>query len=119
MPKIIFILISITLILCSCSHPGEERYASLTDESKICDEKSYIDIDDIIFLGESTTYHLKSRGVLSGGTETKQVWAPRSGTLMLDSATSECRIIYPETNEELPLIAALHRIKSFPISLPE
>lgn len=109
MPKIIFILISITLILCSCSHPGEERYASLTDESKICDEKSYIDIDDIIFLGESTTYHLKSRGVLSGGTETKQVWAPRSGTLMLDSATSECRIIYPETNEELPLIAALQK----------
>ena len=64
-------------------------------------------IDSFIFLGESTTYHLKSRGVLSGGTNTKQVWAPKSGTLMLDASTADCRIIYPETNEELSLSDAL------------
>ena len=57
-------------------------------------------IDKIIFLGESTTYHLKSRGVLSGGTQTTQVWAPKSGTLMLDTSTAHCRIVYPETNEK-------------------
>ena len=64
-------------------------------------------IDDIIFLGESTTYHLKSRGVLSDGKETKQVWAPKSGTLMLDMTICDCRIIYPESNEEISLQDAL------------
>ena len=66
-------------------------------------------LDDITFLGESTTYHLKSRGVLSGGKNTLQVWGPKSGTLMLDPTIDDCRIIYPETNQEisfefLPLI---------------
>ena len=107
MPKILFVLIAITLILCSCSQSADEIYTETIEESKICYVKSYLNIDEIIFLGESTTFHLKSRGVLSGGTSTKQVWAPQSGTLMLDSATSECRIIYPDTNEELPFLTAL------------
>ncbi|MBE6592783.1 MAG: hypothetical protein E7642_02180 [Ruminococcaceae bacterium] len=64
-------------------------------------------IDSFVFLGESTTYHLKSRGVLSGGTATKQVWGPKSGTLMLDPSTAECRIVYPETEEEIDLYDAL------------
>ena len=64
-------------------------------------------IDSFVFLGESTTYHLKSRGVLRGGTETTQVWAPKSGTLMLTPTVSECRIVYPDTNEELDLCEAL------------
>ena len=107
MPKILFVLIAITLILCSCSQSADEIYTETIEESKICYVKGYLNIDEIIFLGESTTFHLKSRGVLSGGTNTKQVWAPQSGTLMLDSATSECRIIYPDTNEELPFLTAL------------
>ena len=64
-------------------------------------------IDSFVFLGESTTYHLKNRGVLSGGTNTKQVWGPKSGTLMLDPSTADCRIVYPETEEELELFDAL------------
>ena len=32
-----------------------------------CEDKGMSYIDSFIFLGESTTYHLKSRGVLSGG----------------------------------------------------
>ena len=64
-------------------------------------------IESFIFLGESTTYHLKSRGVLSGGQNTTQVWAPRSGTLMLDRSTANCRIVYPETNEETDISEAL------------
>lgn len=68
-------------------------------------------IDEFIFLGESTTYHLKSRGVLSGGTQTTQVWAPKSGTLMLEPSTYCCRIIYPETGEELELCEAVKRKK--------
>ncbi len=107
MPKILFVLIAITLIFCSCSQSADEICTETIEESKICYVKGYLNIDEIIFLGESTTFHLKSRGVLSGGTSTKQVWAPQSGTLMLDSATSECRIIYPDTNEELPFLTAL------------
>ncbi len=68
-------------------------------------------IDEFVFLGESTTYHLKSRGVLSGGTDTKQVWAPKSGTLMLDPTTSNARIIYPDSGEELDLSVAAARKK--------
>jgi hypothetical protein len=68
-------------------------------------------IDSFIFLGESTTYHLKSRGVLSGGQQTTQVWAPPSGTLMLDRATCRAKIIFPETSEELEISEAL-RIKN-------
>ena len=68
-------------------------------------------IDSFIFLGESTTYHLKNRGVLSGGTETLQVWGPKSGTLMLDRSVSSCRIVYPETGEELDISEAMQKKK--------
>lgn len=68
-------------------------------------------IDSFIFLGESTTYHLKNRGVLSGGTNTTQVWGPKSGTLMLDLNTASCRIVYPETDEELDLCRAMSQKK--------
>ena len=68
-------------------------------------------IDSFIFLGESTTYHLKNRGVLSGGTDTLQVWGPKSGTLMLDPTIASCRIVYPETNEEIDIGEAAKRKK--------
>ena len=68
-------------------------------------------IDSFVFIGESTTHHLKSRGVLSGGKETTQVWSPKSGTLMLDATTASCRIVYPETAEELDLKEASARKK--------
>lgn len=68
-------------------------------------------IDSFVFLGESTTYHLKSRGVLKDGKETKQVWAPKSGTLMLDPSTASCRILYPETNEEMDIAEAMAKKK--------
>ena len=66
-------------------------------------------IDSFVFLGESTTSHMKSRGVLSGGTKTDQVWTTKSGTLMLDLSTADCRIIYPKTGEELDLAEAMKR----------
>ena len=64
-------------------------------------------IDSFVFMGESTTYHMKSRGVLSGGQQTTQVWAPRSGTLMLDRSTCSTKIVFPETGEELGISEAL------------
>ncbi len=63
-------------------------------------------IDSFIFIGESTTYHLKSRGVLSGGTDTHQVWAPKSGTINLDTETHALKIVFPDTGEEMSFFSA-------------
>lgn len=114
MPKItsfICVILSTILALSACSKPTPDEIdipVSITEENDILSD-SYL--DDITFLGESTTYHLKSRGVLSGGKNTTQVWAPKSGTLMLDASICECRIIYPETKEEISLEEALKRKK--------
>ena len=80
--------------------------AGLTTEAK---EQTEDALARFVFLGESTTYHLKSRGVLSGGTETKQVWGPASGTVCLDERIVSLKIIYPETGEILSLSDALSK----------
>ncbi len=66
-------------------------------------------IDSFIFFGESTTYHLKSRGVLTGGTETKQIWGPPSGTVNLDTTVGSLKIVYPPTGEQLTIGEAVRR----------
>ncbi len=66
-------------------------------------------IDSFIFFGESTTYHLKSRGVLSGGTDTRQVWGPPSGTVNLDTTIAALKIVYPPTGEALTVGEAVRR----------
>lgn len=66
-------------------------------------------LDRFIFFGESTTYHLKSRGVLSGGTETRQVWAPDGGTVNLDATTPTLRLRFPDTGEYLTVAEAAAR----------
>ena len=122
-------LITLFIIFCfvfsSCSTPSSQQSetsdASLDDSemsavistspSLECEDMGQEYIDSFVFLGESTTTHLKSRGVLSGGTKTAQVWSTKSGTLMLSRDTAECRIVYPETGEELDLFEAMHRKK--------
>lgn len=58
-------------------------------------------IDSIIFLGDSRTYHMKNRGVLTGGKDTKQTWSGydpetnyASGTLMLDGMIHKTKIYH-------------------------
>ncbi len=68
-------------------------------------------IDSMIFFGESTTSHLRARGVLSGGTETHQVWADASGTRMLSSRITSEPILYPPTGESLTVAAACEQAK--------
>ncbi len=68
-------------------------------------------IDSMIFFGESTTTHLRARGVLTGGTDTKQVWADSSGTKTLSSKMLYETIVYPKTGENLTLSAALEQEK--------
>ena len=66
-------------------------------------------IDSFVFFGESTTYHLKSRAVLSGGKDTAQVLGNKSGTAMLDETTATMAVIYPETGELVSIHEAIRR----------
>ena len=66
-------------------------------------------IDKMIFFGESTTTHLRSRGVLSGGSDTHQVWADSSGTKTLSSKLLSEPVIYPPTGESLTVVQALEK----------
>lgn len=79
-------------------------------------------IDSIIFLGDSTTYHMKSRGVLTGGKDTKQVWSGSgvdendgsifpAGTLTLDGRITTTHIYYPKTGEALTIADAVAKEK--------
>ena len=78
-------------------------------------------IDSMIFLGDSTTYHLKSRGVLRDGKDTKQVWSGSdvdesgkvipAGTLTLDGRITSAHIYYPRTGESLTVAQALEKEK--------
>ena len=67
-------------------------------------------IDNIVFLGDSTTYGMKYYAVLSGGKETKQVWTPTSGTLTL-SYQGFAAIWYPDDDEEISIREAVERKK--------
>ncbi len=67
--------------------------------------------DSIVFVGDSTTAHLRSRGVLTGGTDTKQVWVPSDNTLLLDFTITQKKIVYPPTGEQLTIPEAAAKEK--------
>ena len=119
--KIKLSIITLTMALCfslicctgdkhSTESPADTDVARLSctllDESEDFG-MSYI--DSFIFIGESTTYHMKSRAVLSGGSNTKQIWAPRSGTMTLDHSVDTIKILSPDTGEELTFFEAAAR----------
>lgn len=60
-------------------------------------------IDSIVFLGDSTTAHMRSRGVLKDGRDTKQVWSGENNTLNLDYNIDTTTIVYPETGEKVTI----------------
>ena len=66
-------------------------------------------IDSMIFFGESTTAHLRARGVLKDGTSTHQVWSDSSGTKTLSSRITSEPIVYPPTGENLMIDEACRR----------
>lgn len=67
-------------------------------------------IDNIIFLGDSTTYGMKYYGVLKDGKNTKQVWTPSNGTLTL-SYQGFVNIVYPDTGKEMTIRDAVKEKK--------
>ncbi len=100
-------------LLCSCAPPDSMGVSADTAEQSTQPYGALGEeyIDSFIFFGESTTYHLKSRGVLSGGKNTRQVWATKSGTVNLDTTTKAVKVVYPETGEEIPFGEAVKRKK--------
>ena len=88
---------------------SKEEGASVILEKSEDMGKDYI--DSFVFFGESTTYHLKSREVLSGGKNTAQVLGNSSGTAMLDERTRDMYVIHPESGELVTLSEALSRKK--------
>ena len=66
-----------------------------------------VNIDDMIFIGESTTSHLKSRGVLTGGKNTGQVWSSDQNTMVLDLNILNKTIRYPRTGQLMTIPAAV------------
>lgn len=62
--------------------------------------------DSLTFVGDSLTSHLRSRGVLKGGTATTQVWATESGMLNLNSDITSAKIICPGTDKAVTISEA-------------
>ena len=90
----------------------EDTPASVTPEEVLMGETEDAGItyiDKMIFFGESTTAHLRSRGVLSGGRDTTQVWEDDSGTKTLSSKLLSETVNYPPTGEKLTLAQALEK----------
>ena len=122
---VICILASVTLLVVKLTNraplPSEEPSQSIEETEvdqpaskplhdpvlKETEDAGMAYIDKMIFFGESTTTHLRARGVLSGGIETHQVWADSSGTKTLSSRILSEPILYPPTGESLTLSEAL------------
>ena len=62
--------------------------------------------DKIIFVGDSLTAHLINREVLTGGTDTKQVWRCENNMMNLNSEITAVKIIYPGTGEKMTIAEA-------------
>ena len=67
--------------------------------------------DSLIFVGDSLTAHIRSHGVLKGGTDTKQVWCPELNTMMLYSEVTSVKIVYPQTGEKMTISEAAAKAK--------
>lgn len=93
----------------STDDPGQPAKAPVTLTETADMGQAYQ--DSIIFVGDSTTAHLRSRGVLTGGTETRQVWVPSDNTLLLDFNITKKRIVYPATGIEMTIAEATEKDK--------
>lgn len=66
--------------------------------------------DQLVFLGDSTTYGMRYYGILKGGKKTGQVWVPANGTLTLNNVP-EVKIYLADEDIEITLNEALARRK--------
>ena len=85
--------------------PAHSRILAKTDDAG----QGYI--DRMIFVGESTTAHLRNRGVLSGGTDTQQVWSNKDNTMTLDLNILKKTIRYPVSGVDMTIPEAVASAK--------
>ena len=106
------LLLSVPLCIVGTGRKGSESFVSGLSPS----EASLL--ENIVFFGDSTTYHLLSREVLPGGRASEQVWCPKNGTLLLTPAVASVTVSHPSHSEEIPLSSALalYRPKYFVIT---
>ncbi len=57
-------------------------------------------INSLVFLGDSTTYGLRSYKMLKDGKNTKQLWAADGATLSIADILTK-KIVYPQTGKEM------------------
>ncbi len=67
--------------------------------------------DSLIFVGDSLTAHLINRGVLTGGSDTKQVWRSETNMINLNSEVTSAKIIFPGTGEKMTIAEAAREAK--------
>lgn len=94
--------------------PGDPADVVLPAHARVLPEtsdagQSYI--DRMIFVGESTTAHLRSRGVLTGGTKTQQVWSNDSNTMTMDLNILQKNVRYPVSGVEMTIAEAARSAK--------
>jgi lysophospholipase L1-like esterase len=89
---------------------GDEAADAGATDAAIGFDFSGLYMDDIVWLGDSTTYGMKYYAVLPGGKETKNVWTPLSGTLTLDHQ-GYATIVYPPSGEEITIREAAEAAK--------
>lgn len=109
MKRTILFFVCLTTVWTVCLH-GTLTVLSLSPNDHLLAKTPDAGIeyqDMLIFLGESTTAHLKSRGVLSGGRKTAQVLANESGTMLLSKRIKDQTVIYPKTGEKMTIAQAI------------
>ena len=94
---VIFSLLGLTVHGCSEAKAAAEAQA---DASKDL-------LDELTFLGDSTTAHMQLRSSL----RTEQIWAAKNRYLNLDSRITYARIVAPDTNEEESIATVAKRLK--------
>ena len=67
--------------------------------------------DTLTFVGDSLTAHLVSRGVLSDGTNTRQVWKTQTNMMNLNSETDKVKVALPGTGTYVTISDAAAQVK--------
>ena len=67
--------------------------------------------DSLVFVGDSLTANLINKGVLTGGTNTRQVWRTESNVFNLNAEVTSTKIVFPGTGEKLTVAEAAKSAK--------
>lgn len=94
---------------CAGAHADSDNTESVTLPETADAGQAYQ--DKLTFLGDSLTAHLVSRGVLTDGQNTKQVWRTKDNMLNLDSPITSDKINLPGTDRYVTIAEAAAELK--------